>query len=76
MRLQQAVRTLRAIRDRYESGRNVDSGYVRAYRLQIALGYADMFWVTAAIDALEKSIARSATEGAAAPARVSSETVN
>ena len=69
MRLQQAVRTLRAIRDRYESERNVDSGYVRACSVQIALGYADMFWVTAAIDALEKSIAGSASERAVAAAQ-------
>jgi hypothetical protein len=56
VRLQQAVRTLRAIRQRYEMGRNVDSDYVRAYSLQVALGYADMFWITAAIEALEKAI--------------------
>jgi hypothetical protein len=37
-------------------GRNVDSDYVRAYSLQVALGYADMFWITAAIEALEKAI--------------------
>ena len=56
VRLQQAVRTLRAIRQRYEMGRNVDSDYVRAYSLQVALGYADMFWITAAIEVLEKAI--------------------
>lgn len=56
VRLQQAVRTLRAIRQRYEMGRNVDSDYVRAYSLQVALGYADMFWISAAIEALEKTI--------------------
>ena len=60
VRLQQAVRTLRAIRQRYEMGRNVDSDYVRAYSLQVALGYADMFWITAAIEALEKAIAEEA----------------
>jgi hypothetical protein len=54
--LQRAVRTLRAIRQRYEMGRNVDSDYVRAYSLQVALGYADMFWITAAIEALEKAL--------------------
>lgn len=56
VRLEQAVRTLRAIRQRYEMGRNVDSDYVRAYSLQVALGYADMFWITAAIEALEKAL--------------------
>lgn len=60
--LEQAVRTLRAIRERYEMGRNVDSAYVPAYSVQVALGYADMFWITAAIEALEKTI-RDATGG-------------
>ncbi len=62
MSLQQAVRTLRAIRQRYEIGRTVDSDYVRAYRVWVALGYADMFWITAAIEALEKAVADIATE--------------
>lgn len=60
VRLQQAVRTLRALRQRYEMGRNVDSDYVRGYSLQVSLGYADMFWITAAIEALEKAIADAA----------------
>ena len=51
--LQQAVRTLRAIRQRYEAGSNAGSGYVRSYSVQVALGYADMLWITAAIEALE-----------------------
>ena len=58
--LEQAERTLRAIRQRYETGRNVNSEYVRTYGMQVALGYADMFWISAVIEALEKSI----TEGA------------
>jgi hypothetical protein len=61
VRLQQAVRTLRALRQRYELERNVDSDYVRAYSLQVAFGYADMFWITAAIEALEKALADSTT---------------
>ncbi len=56
-RLEQALRTLRAIRQRYEAGRNVGSGYVRSYTVQVALGYADMLWITAAIDALETATA-------------------
>ena len=60
VRLQQAVRTLRALRQRYEVGRNVDSDYVRGYSLQVSLGYADMFWISAAIEALEKAIADAA----------------
>lgn len=53
--LQQAVRTLRAIRQRYETGCNAGSDYVRSYSVQVALGHADMFWISAAIDALEKT---------------------
>jgi hypothetical protein len=59
---QQALRTLRAIRQRYETGRQVESGYVRASTVHLALGHADMFWVSAAIDVLEKSIADGAVE--------------
>jgi hypothetical protein len=59
--LKRAVRTLRAIRDRYEMGRNVDSTYACAYSVQVAFGQADMLWITAAIEAMEKAIAESAT---------------
>jgi hypothetical protein len=59
--LKRAVRTLRAIRERYEMGRNVDSTYARAYSVQVALGHTDMLWITAAIEAMEKAIADSAT---------------
>lgn len=62
-KLQQAVRTLRAIRQRYEAGRNADFGFVRTYSVQVALGYADMRWITAAIEVLEKEIAPSSNEG-------------
>ncbi len=72
--LQRAVRTLRAIRERYEAGRNVDAAYVRPYSVQVAMGYADMFWIAAAIEALEKSIAGSATEAAIAAAQARAET--
>ena len=54
-RLQQALRTLRGIRQRYETDRNVGSGYVRAYSVQVSLDHADMLWITAAIEALEKN---------------------
>lgn len=59
--LKRAVRTLRAIRERYETGRNRDSTYARAYSVQVAVGHADMLWITAAIEAMEKAIAESAT---------------
>jgi hypothetical protein len=61
--LQQAIRTLRAIRQRYETGRSASSDYVRAYSVQVALGYADMLWITAVIEALEKSVPPSSNEG-------------
>ena len=59
--LQQAIRTLRGLRQRYEAGRNAGSDYVRAYSVQVALGYADMLWITAVIEALEKAAATSST---------------
>ena len=72
--LQQAVRTLRGIRQRYEAGRNAGSDYVRAYTLQVALGYADMIWLTAAIEALEKAIDGGSPEVAEAAAQARRET--
>jgi hypothetical protein len=54
-RLQQAVRTLRGIRQRYETGRDVGSGYVRSYRVHVTLDHADMLWIAAAIEALERA---------------------
>jgi hypothetical protein len=56
--LQQALRTLGAIRQRYETGRKADSDYVRSYSVQVALRYAGMLWITATIEALEKAVAR------------------
>ena len=58
-RLEQAVRTLRAIRQRYETGSNAGSDYVRSYSVQVALSHADMLWISAAIEALEKAVAPS-----------------
>ena len=52
-RLEQAIRTLRAIRQRYETESDVSSGRRRSYIVQVALGYADMRWLAAAIEALE-----------------------
>jgi hypothetical protein len=57
-RVEQALRTLRAIRQRYETESKAGSGRVRSYTLQVALGYADMLWIAAAIEALEKETAR------------------
>lgn len=58
-RLQQALRTLRGIRERYETGRDVGSDHVRSYSMQVALGHADMLWISAAIEALQKAVASS-----------------
>ena len=58
-RVEQALRTLRAIRQRYETGSDAASGYTRSYTVQVALGYADMPWIAAAIEALEKRTATS-----------------
>ena len=54
-RLDQAIRTLRAIRQRYETESDAGHGRKRSYAVQIALGYADMRWIAAAIEALEKT---------------------
>ena len=54
-RLEQALRTLRAIRQRYQTESDADSGRMRSYTVQVALGYADMLWIAAAIEALEKA---------------------
>jgi hypothetical protein len=53
-RLEQAIRTLRGIRQRYETESGACSGRSRFYQVQVALGYADMNWITATIEALEK----------------------
>ena len=58
-RSEQALRTLRAIRQRYETESKVTPGRVRSHTVQVALGYADMLWITAAIEALEKAAAAS-----------------
>ena len=59
--LQQALTTLRAIRRRYATGREAHPE-ARFFSAQLALGSADMFWLTAAIEALEKSVAVTASE--------------
>ena len=62
-RSEQALRTLRAIRQRYEAESKVIPGRVRSHTVQVALGYADMLWITAAIEALEKET----TKGSSLP---------
>jgi hypothetical protein len=53
--LQQAVRILRAIRLRYEIDR-IRNSDARPQSVNVALGHADMCWITAAIEALEQSL--------------------
>jgi hypothetical protein len=53
MRLRQALRTLRGIRQRYKFDH---AGRPDSYppSVQVALGHTDMCWITAAIEAVEK----------------------
>jgi len=57
--LQQALRTLRAIWQRYEIDRMRNSDQ-RARVVHIALGRSDMCWITAAIGAPEEAVAAAA----------------
>ena len=66
-RLQQALRTLRAIGQRYEIDRATNPDE-RSFTLKIALGCADMRWISAVIELLEKSTA-TATDPAGAAER-------
>ena len=71
-RLDQAIRTLRAIRQRYEMESDAGHGRKRSYAVQVALGYADMRWIGAAIEALEKATRETPTpESWEAPAAAS-----
>jgi hypothetical protein len=54
--LQRASLVLRAIRQRYEVGRN-EHPDARCYSVHVAVDYGDMAWITAAIETLEKAIA-------------------
>jgi hypothetical protein len=56
MSLQRASLTLRAIRQRCETGHNAHSGS-RFYSVAVAVDYGDMAWITAAIEAVEKALA-------------------
>ena len=60
--LRQALRTLRAIRLRYEIDHRNSGARLRS--VLVALNCADMQWVTAAIETLEKAIAAGAIETA------------
>ena len=60
-RIEQAVRSLRAIRQRYETESSAGSGRRRSHTVQVALGYADMLWITAAVEALERAAVTSSS---------------
>ena len=53
--LQRALATLRAIRERYVTGHKAHPD-ARSYSVQVALGSADLFWLTATIEAVERAI--------------------
>src|ERR1700752_4541878 len=63
MRLRQALRTLRGIRQRYKFDH---AGRPDSYPLSVhvALGHTAMSWITAAIEAVERGIAAGAAEAA------------
>jgi hypothetical protein len=62
---ERALHTLRAIRQRYEAGRNAHPE-ARFYSVQMAVDYGDMSWISAAIQALETSAVVGPTETATA----------
>jgi len=63
--LQLALRTLRGIRQRYEIDRARNSD-ARFLTMHVAVGYADLCWINAAIEVLEESITGCATDTAGA----------
>jgi hypothetical protein len=54
--VQRASLVLRAIRQRYEAGRNAHPD-ARCYSVHVAVDYGDMAWINAAIEVLEKAVA-------------------
>jgi hypothetical protein len=75
MRLMQALRTLRGIRQRYKFDH---AGRPDSYSLsvQVALGHTDMCWIAAAIEAVEKAIAAGAAEAARSKIQASPGNIN
>ena len=61
--LQRALRTLRAVRQRYETGRNAHPD-TRYYSVHVVVDPGDIAWISAAIEAVEKVIAAGAAETA------------
>jgi hypothetical protein len=71
--LQRALRTLRAVRQRYDTGRNAHPD-ARSYSVHVVVDHGDVAWITAAIEAVEKAIAASAAEAAGPAAEARPET--
>ena len=63
--LRRALRTLRAIRQRYAIGREAHP-VARFYTIQVGLGCGDMLWLSAVIETVERAIAGAATEATGA----------
>jgi hypothetical protein len=62
--LRRALRTLSAIRQRYEVGR-IAHPDARFYSVHVVVDHGDVAWITATIEALEKTFATVATDPAA-----------
>jgi hypothetical protein len=71
--LQRALRTLRAVRQRYETGRNAHPD-ARSYSVNVAVDHGDLAWITAAIEAVEKALATGRAEPALPAAEARSKT--
>jgi hypothetical protein len=63
--LQRALHTLRAIRQRYEAGRNAHPE-ARGYSVQVGVDRGDLAWINAVIEMLETNASDSAP-GQSAP---------
>jgi hypothetical protein len=71
--LQRALCTLRAVRQRYETGRNAHPD-ARSYSVNVVVDHGDVAWITAAIEALEQAIAAGPAEAAGPAAEARPET--
>ena len=69
--LTRASVVLRAIRQRYETGRGVHP-HACCYSVHFAVNAGDIAWITAAIESVERAIAGSASEAAGPAAHASS----
>lgn len=61
--LERALRTLRAIRQRYEVGCRANRD-ARFYGVQVVVDRSDVAWITATIEALERAVPSAPTQSA------------